>query len=75
MLFFSKAHAFFDGNKRTAGISATVFMAFNGFELKYPYDLEKNNNKYAEIIEAVSCNKITKSQLITWFDHHKLRQK
>src|SRR5580658_8265436 len=33
--FLTKAHAFFDGNKRTAGIAATSFMEINGYELIY----------------------------------------
>lgn len=69
--FITKAHAFLDGNKRTAGIAATVFMEINGYDLVYPINVKKNINKFAEIIDDAAANKITKNQLIDWFEQHK----
>jgi death on curing protein len=34
--YLTKAHAFLDGNKRTASLSAIVFMNSNGWDLVYP---------------------------------------
>lgn len=69
--FLTKAHAFLDGNKRTAGIAATTFMAINGYELIYPINEKKGINQFAEIIDGAASNHISKDQLITWFDQHK----
>lgn len=69
--FITKAHAFLDGNKRTAGIAATVLMEINGYELRYPLDEKKEINDFAEMIDHAAANKVTKDQLIKWFDQHK----
>lgn len=69
--FLTKAHAFLDGNKRTAGIAATVFMEVNGLTLIYPFNEKKGTNKFANIIDDTAASKVTKEQLIIWFDHHK----
>lgn len=34
--YLANAHAFYDGNKRTALIASLVFMEANGWELLYP---------------------------------------
>jgi death-on-curing protein len=69
--FLTKAHAFLDGNKRTAGIAATVFMDLNHYQLIYPIDEKNDINEFADIIDHAAANKISKDQLITWFDRHK----
>lgn len=69
--FLTKAHAFLDGNKRTAGIAATVFMKINGFQLIYPFDEKKGTNTFADMIDDTASSRITKDQLIEWFDRHK----
>ena len=39
--YILKAHAFFDGNKRTALLVSTAFMTLNGWELCYPMSDDK----------------------------------
>jgi death-on-curing family protein len=70
--FLTKAHAFFDGNKRTAGITAVTFMALNQHSLCYPLNIKTGLNEFADIIDNVAASKITKDQLIKWFDSHKV---
>ncbi|HZW61212.1 MAG TPA: type II toxin-antitoxin system death-on-curing family toxin [Candidatus Babeliales bacterium] len=69
--FLTKAHAFFDGNKRTAGIVAVTFMDINGYSLQYPFDVKTGLNEFADVIEQVATNEISKDKLIEWFDIHK----
>lgn len=69
--FLTKAHAFLDGNKRTAGIAATVLMEINGLQLIYPFNEKKGTNKFADMIDDTAASKIKKDQLIEWFDRHK----
>ena len=57
--------------KGKAGIAATVFMELNHYQLFYPFNLKKDTNEFADIIDHAAANKISKDQLITWFDHHK----
>lgn len=69
--FLTKAHGFFDGNKRTAGIAATVFMHINGYDLRYYYDVKKEENEFADLIDSVAANKISKEEMIEWFERKK----
>ena len=39
------AHAFSDGNKRTGAIAAAAFLAINGFELKFPFDRQREKHE------------------------------
>jgi death-on-curing protein len=70
--FLTKAHAFFDGNKRTAGITAVTFMELNHYSLRYPLNIKTGLNEFADIIDHAASSKITKDQLIKWFDSHKV---
>ncbi len=65
------SHAFMDGNKRTGAIAAVIFMNKHGWDLEYPFNEEQDTNALADIIEACAAGKITKEQLITWFENHK----
>lgn len=69
--FLTKAHAFLDGNKRTAGIAAITFMEINGYELIYPVNPKTGLNKFAEVLERAADNTVSKDELILWFDRHK----
>lgn len=69
--FLIKAHAFIDGNKRTAAMAATIFMDLNKWKLIYPSKTKTNRTAFTEIIEAATSSQITKDELIKWFDHHK----
>jgi death on curing protein len=61
------AHAFFDGNKRTAVLAGTLFMKFNGWVLLYPPD------SLADLIEECASGKKSIEELKGWFDDHKVR--
>lgn len=70
--FLIKAHAFRDGNKRTAALSATLLMDLNGYELIYPKSIEKVNiTVFTDVIEKAACSALSKDELIEWFDQHK----
>ena len=71
--FVVMAHAFSDGNKRTGAIAATAFLAINGFELKFPFDRQKNMNAFADLVLACADGKVTKDEMRKWFDDHKNR--
>ena len=60
-----------DGNKRTGALVAVVFMKENGWELKYPIDRKKGTNAFAQIIDDCAASKVSKDQLMDWFDSHK----
>jgi death-on-curing protein len=69
--YLVKAHAFFDGNKRTALVSSTTFMELNGLELVYPFDIAANTNALADILDDSAAGKITMDQLKAWYEGHK----
>lgn len=73
--FLTQAHAFFDGNKRTAGLASAVFLDMNGYELIYPIDLKKNHNAWAEIIEKTAQSMISKEVLMRWYKRHCIAKK
>lgn len=71
--FITKAHAFFDGNKRTAGIAATTFLALNNYLLRYPFNIKTGKDDFADIINDTAANTIGKEQIIDWFEGHKVK--
>ena len=71
--YLINTHAFFDGNKRTAGITASTFLYTNGYDLKYPLDKGKNIDEYSSIVEQCAASKITKEDIMKWFDLHKYK--
>jgi death-on-curing family protein len=73
--FLTKAHAFLDGNKRTAGIASTIFLDINGYELHYAIDIKKSRNAWAEIIEQAAQSVISKETLMKWYETHKIKKK
>lgn len=58
LFHISKAHAFVDGNKRTAWAAALVFVVLNG------HDIEASNDEVIEIGLAVADGSMAKSELI-----------
>lgn len=70
--YLGKAHAFQDGNKRTATLVAITFMEMNGWELHYPDNDDDRFSELAIVINQAMANEITKDQLIFWFDLHKV---
>lgn len=71
--YLVKNHAFMDGNKRTAALSAITFLNKNGWDLKYQFDKKTNQNALAKIIEGCAAGKINRDELIDWFDDHKIK--
>lgn len=71
--YLIKAHAFFDGNKRTALICATAFIESNGFTLKYP--MFKTRNDFADLAENCASNEIELDAVKKWFRKHKVKMK
>jgi death-on-curing protein len=70
--YLTKAHAFLDGNKRTATLSAVLFMNSNGWDLIYPENDEDEFTELTKIINQATASEITKDQLIDWFENHKI---
>lgn len=70
--YLVKNHAFMDGNKRTAALSAIVFLNENGWDLNYPINESTNDNALANVIEAVAISALSKHDLMEWFDRHKI---
>ncbi len=70
--YLTKAHAFTDGNKRTALVAATTFMALNGYDLLYPFDEKKGHNELANVIENCAAGAIGIKEVKMWFEMHKI---
>lgn len=57
----AKAHGFTDGNKRTAWIAARLFLADNGYRLRFdPFDAIRT-------MESVAGGSVTEAALAAWF--------
>lgn len=56
-------HAFLDGNKRTASLSALTFLDINGTA----WDLLPDEQELEEITLSVACHEMSKEELIDWF--------
>ncbi|RDB35048.1 MAG: type II toxin-antitoxin system death-on-curing family toxin [Spirobacillus cienkowskii] len=69
--YIIKAHAFFDGNKRTALICSLIFLESNGWSLKYP--ISEKSNKFAELAEDCASNVKNIDEIKKWFKNHKVR--
>ena len=53
-------HGFVDGNKRTAWVTARVFLADNGFALDF------DPVEAVQVVEGVAAGRITESELALW---------
>lgn len=71
--YLTKSHAFLDGNKRTAALSAILFMNSNGLDLLYPERSEEEFSELAEIVNKATASEISKNDLIEWFEIHKIK--
>lgn len=69
--FLIKAHAFMDGNKRTAAMAATLLLDLNGYELVYPLKIKTGVTAFTDVVEKAASSHLTKDHLIEWFDQHK----
>ncbi len=71
--YLTRAHAFQDGNKRTAAIVGSTFMEMNGCQLKYVSNIKSGRNDFAEIILGCASGKSSKDEVMNWFESHKVR--
>lgn len=69
--YLIKAHAFMDGNKRTALAVSTTFLLSNGWKLSY--SISENHNELSDIIEKCAASEVSKDDLMQWFDDHKIK--
>ena len=51
---------------------AIRFMELNGWELSYPFEDSNGKTALANIIESCAASKVSKVELIEWFDQHKV---
>jgi death-on-curing protein len=72
LFYICSAHAFQDGNKRTAVVSALMFLNSNGWKIVFPFDSEKNIDALADLTLNVASGDATKEVCIEWFDQHKV---
>lgn len=56
----AKNHGFVDGNKRTAWVTARVFLADNGLSLDF------DAADAVQLMEGVAADRITESELAIW---------
>jgi death-on-curing protein len=69
--YLTKGHAFQDGNKRTAVLTAITFMNEHGWELVYPLGDEENLDALADVVEGAAAGSVSKDEMIEWFERHK----
>lgn len=60
-----------DGNKRTAVLTSIAFLKENGWNLMYPINEVTGENALADIVDSCAAGKVSKEQLMDWFDSHK----
>ena len=68
--YLTKAHAFFDGNKRTALLSSVTFLELNGIGLSYPTP-KIGWSDHAIAINAVAEGSMGIDAIKSWYDVHK----
>ncbi len=73
--YLVKAHAFLDGNKRTGALTAITFMRNHGQDLTYPQNETNGQSSLTNTIEQCSTSKLSKDELVEWFDLHKTKNK
>lgn len=69
--YIIKAHAFFDGNKRTAVVCAIAFLKRNKLTLKYP--VTETRNDLAALAESCAASEIDLPEIKKWFASHKVK--
>ena len=51
---------------------AITFLNQHGLDLQYPLDEEKNINGLAEVIENCAAGRVSRDELMNWFESHKV---
>ncbi len=62
--FLTMAHAFFDGNKRTAFLSAITFLNENDLDLAYPTDAKSDLTAASVYVNDCASGKVTKEEMM-----------
>ena len=57
-------HGFADGNKRTAWVTARLFLADNGYRLRF------DRLEAVRVVEAAASGTLSEAELATWFRQH-----
>lgn len=65
----AKAHPFNDGNKRTAFLTAAVFLGLNG------KDLDATETDVVQVVTALAAGTLTEIALASWIRAHLIRLK
>ena len=60
----ARNHPFADGNKRTAWVLARLFLALNGYVLKFDPEVA------TQAALALAAGKLTEQELTNWFREH-----
>lgn len=71
--YLTNAHAFLDGNKRTALLASTIFMKINGYSLTYPLDIPHNINSLGDAILLVASGEMDIDDIKNWYELHKIK--
>ncbi len=71
--YLTQAHAFQDGNKRTAAITGVSFMTLNGWDIQYAIDEQTDRNDFADLILKCASSQASKEEVIAWFENHKVK--
>ena len=66
--YLTNAHAFLDGNKRTAVTSSLVYMRLNGLDLQFPEDPDA----LADTIEGCAAGNLDLDDVKKWYEVHKV---
>lgn len=61
-------------NKRTAAVTAELFLYENDFDLIYKIKEECGSNELADLIIKIGCNDLNKNHAIEWFKEHSARK-
>lgn len=69
--YILKAHAFFDGNKRTALLSSAAFLALNGLSLRYPKP-KSGWSEFAVVLNKAAEGEMSLDDLKEWYESHKV---
>lgn len=65
----AKAHAFSDGNKRTAFLTAVIFLGLNG------KDLDATEPEVVQVMIALAAGSLPEADLATWIRERLIRLK
>lgn len=65
----AKAHAFSDANKRTAFLTAVIFLGLNG------KDLEATESEVVQVMIALAAGTLSESQMAAWLLERLIRLK